>query len=177
MFLKVFTILSSIIIVINSSHIPHQFLQINKFNVNSQENYLRIDAFKQFLIENLISTSDSLKSILNAERESSKEENSKRNYDVARPVNEDLFEYFENLDEDLAGENENKGDIHPSWKKSLKFKRQALPSTGDSQIVMGTFQAMMRPMSVPSLPSLGGQSQQKQEITTTQENENEHSEK
>ncbi|KAI5635659.1 7tm chemosensory receptor domain-containing protein [Phthorimaea operculella] len=73
-------------------------------------------------------------------------------------VNEDLFKYFKNLDADLAGENEindDIGDIQPPWKKSSKFKRQALPSTGDSQIVLGTFQAMMRPMSAPSLPSLG----------------------
>lgn len=138
MFLKYVFILT--VVFTCGNPVPHNYIQINKFDAGNNDNYLKVNnvkTLKQILIENLIATSDNLKYILNLER----------------------TDDIENDDIDTSATFDDKV---PSLDNSMKYKRQVMPGSGNSQVVLGTFQAMMRPMSVgdmPGLGSIGGQSQ------------------
>lgn len=72
---QTFVFLLTIFVGINSNLIPNNFVQINKFALTNDEFNIKINKFeslKNILINNLIATSDSLKTILSLERDDEK---------------------------------------------------------------------------------------------------------
>lgn len=151
MLLKYFILLTTFHRIHNSP-LPNNFVQINKFHVGNDENNIeinQIETFKSMLIDNLIATSDNLKYILNMEQDGRIDE---ERYYKKRFVNEN--------DEDTQTplkEMSRFGEVRTSPKENSKLvKRQAGSVAGDTQMVLGTFQAMMRPMSMSDVPIIGG---------------------
>lgn len=170
-----FVFFLTIFVGIDSTSVPNSFIQINKFALNNDEFHFELNKFesiKNILINNLITTSDSLKAIQSLERG-----NEKPKIEQSLP-NPNSMDILPRLHEDdlkiIKNQNENSFDLQ-SFSEANNFKdykqnmedrkniedlkninkRQIGGGGGDnSQVVLGTFQAIMRPM--PGLGSLGG---------------------
>lgn len=173
---QAYAFLFAIFVGINANLIPNDFIQINKFALTNDELSIKLNKFeslKNILINNFIVTSDNLKAILNFERENEQPK------DVQSLSNKHSLEDDFNNNND---QNENSFDLPSLLSESnfndvkqkmenvqpKKFDKRQIGGEGggdgNSQVVLGTFQAIMRPMSMPGLGNLasGGQSVQNQ---------------
>lgn len=169
----------AILIGINANLIPNNFIQINKFAATNDEFNIKVNklqSLKKILISNLIVTSDNLETILNFERTNEQlkgtQSVSDKNYlDIQSLLNENDFKNNKDQNEISFGVQSLLSDFNDDIQKikdvqSKKVNKRQIGGGGDSnsQVVLGTFQAIMRPMSMPGLGSLGngGQSVQSQ---------------
>lgn len=174
-FAFVFTIFTGI----NANLIPNNFIEINQFALTNDEFNIKInklESLKNILIQNLIVTSDNLKSILNLESENKQSKDTRslsneNSLDIQTLLSEDDFEKNNNRNENpfnsqsLLGEstfNYDKQTMEDEQPKNLNKRQIGGGGDSNSQVVLGTFQAIMRP--VPGLGGLtgGGQSVQSQ---------------
>lgn len=142
---------------------PLPNVQIN--NVYQQQtDKIAMELYKNILIKNLIVTSDNLKLYLNMERSNNFETNEISSY----LPDYDITDSNELLSEKLKSDT--------SFQKMTKRQIGGLGGAGgDTQVVLGTFQAMMRPMSTSDIPGLGQnsatQTSEVKENSTTQKGE------
>lgn len=154
---------------INANLIPNNFVQINKFALTNDEFNVKINKFeylKSILINNLIVTSDNLKTILNLERTNEQPKEyllNEHSIDIQSILSEDNFNKNTNQHENsfdlqspLNESNFNKDKQEMQDHKKLNKRQIGGGGDSNSQVVLGTFQAIMRPMSMPGLGSLGG---------------------
>lgn len=116
-------------------------------------------------------TSDNLKIILNMERSERDEkpnaqktfvlpDNLEKNIETEITSGPKTLKNKDNFEDNLRGDNflnSNSGSQEPNMQEPTRLlKRQISDEGGNTQMVLGTFQAMMRPMSMSNLPSLPG---------------------
>lgn len=180
---QTFAFFIAIFVGIDANLIPNNFVQINKFALANDELSVKVNKFeslKNILINNFIVTSDNLKAILNFERENEQPKDvqslsNKNSLDIQSLLKEDDFNNNNDQNENsfdlqsllsesnLNGVKQKMEDVQPK-----KFSKRQIGGgggdDGNSQVVLGTFQAIMRPMSMPGLGNLGngGQSVQNQ---------------
>lgn len=153
----------------NAILIPNNFVQINKFALTNDEFNVNLNNFeylKNILMNNLIVTSDNLKTILNLERKDKQSKNTKFLQNENSLGIQTLFSknYFKNNNQNelsnwqsfLSDNNSNNGEQKIEDQPKTINKRQ-IGGEGDrnSQVVVGTFQAIMKPMTLSGLNSLG----------------------
>lgn len=141
---KLFLLLIS---TISAQPVP-DFVKINKVDFTQLQNKNSLELYKNQLVKNLIVTSDNLVLFINTERDS--------NFETEALESPKSFLSDEFTEMRLL-EDENFLDLEDP--ERVKTKRQIGGGGGDTQMVMGTFQAMMRPMSLEALPTLPGSGQ------------------
>lgn len=163
---------------INAKLIPNNFVQINKFAVTNDELNFKVNKFgslKNILINNFIVTSDNLKAILKLEDENEQLRDT-RSFDLSNEYDfkKDNIQNENSFDLQSLLSESNFNDPEPQMKdiQYKKVNKRQIGGGGDSnsQVVLGTFQAIMRPMSMPGLGNLGNGEQSVQ-------NQNENVEK
>lgn len=152
------TLFLLLISIINANPLPN-LVQINQFDVFQQQTERnQIELYKKVLIKNFIVTSDNLKLLLNMERSGNVITESKEKPRSLYMSNNDFTDSEETLTEDQNWRMDQDMQPMDSSFQKMKGKRQIdglEGAGGDTQVVMGTFQAMMRPMSTRYIPGLG----------------------
>lgn len=166
--------------LIYASPAPETFVQINKYDFSKRNHFNQLQVIKNILLEDLMLTSDNLKVILNMEQA----ENGEKKIDLKPsliPDYDDISDeevlknqaFKEDLEKSLDAKNQQNEYLHQKPQElsmlqpsRLLLKRQVGDSGGNTQMVLGTFQAMMRPMSISDLPSLAGSQISNDEVLT-----------
>lgn len=137
---------------------PLTNVQINKVDVFQPPDRIAMERYKNILIKNLIVTTDNLKLFLNMERSENYLTETNENSKNYLP-DYDFTDSEERLtkDQNWRMEKAIQSTADPGFQKMM-IKRQIGGlggAGGDTQVVLGTFQAMMRPMSTGDVPGLG----------------------
>lgn len=149
---------------------PITNVQINNFEVFQQFDRIVMEYYKNILIKNLIVTSDNLKLFLNMESSESYLTNEKHNNYESEY---DLTDSEEAIHKDQRWRMENPiQPIDSSLQKIIKRQIGGLEGAGgDTQVVLGTFQAMLRPMSTSDILGQNSATQNSETENSVQQSE------